>query len=82
MGEIIFNAGEEFSISHKVAYPYLIQQTKNLFAYPPSALTGPLARGDEKTIEENLKALEDDPFRDIYKSFIACYQHLNQIKST
>lgn len=70
---------KEFCISHKLAYPYLLQQTKNLTAYPPSALTGPLARGDKKTIEKNLKALDDDPFHDIYKSFITCYQQLKSI---
>jgi 2-dehydropantoate 2-reductase len=36
-----------------------------------SVLTGPLARGDHKTINKNIQALEDsqDPYADIYKAF-------------
>jgi len=39
--------------------------------YSNSVLTGPLARGDHKTINKNIQALEDsqDPYADIYKAF-------------
>ncbi|HLB43222.1 MAG TPA: DUF2520 domain-containing protein [Gammaproteobacteria bacterium] len=69
----------EFNISHSLAYPYLLQQMKNLIDDPSSAMTGPLVRGDLQTIKNNLTALQADPFYSVYKSFVACYQ---QIKET
>ncbi len=39
---------------------------------PPlsQALTGPIARRDLATIERNLKALEGDPYQEIYRAFV------------
>ena len=65
-----------FSIPKQAAYPYLQQITKNLIDNPDSALTGPLARGDHKTIAQNLKALEDDPFQAVYLAFKQAYSTL------
>ena len=64
----------EFNIPSSFAHPYLMQQIQNLLLHPQSALTGPLVRQDHSTIENNLKALEGDPFQLIYKSFVDCYQ--------
>jgi predicted short-subunit dehydrogenase-like oxidoreductase (DUF2520 family) len=33
-------------------------------------LTGPLARGDRKTISANLAALAGDPWRDVYRAIV------------
>ncbi len=71
---------QEFSIPASVAYPYLYQQTQNLLLNPDTALTGPLVRGDDATIEKNLAALEDDVFRNVYESFAAAYKKTEEIK--
>lgn len=68
----------EFNIPHVIGLPYLQQQMQNLFADHTSALSGPLVRGDLPTIEKNIAALEQDPFQEVYKSFIACHQKLNE----
>ncbi len=69
-----FNTLEaEFNLSPNIAYPYLKQQMQNLITNSNTALTGPLVRGDTKTIEKNLKALESDPFQAVYKSFVECF---------
>jgi len=58
-----------------ILHPYLRQTAENFILSPNSALTGPLARGDEKTVERNLHALEDDPLEDIYTAFMRFYQN-------
>ena len=68
---------KEFNFSSMVSHPYLLQQTQNLMSDPNSALTGPLTRNDMITIEKNLHALEGDPFQNIYKEFVACYQKIH-----
>lgn len=64
----------EFHFPPSIAFPYLLQQTKNLISNNKTALTGPLVRNDVNTIEKNIAALHFDPFQEIYKSFISCYQ--------
>jgi predicted short-subunit dehydrogenase-like oxidoreductase (DUF2520 family) len=49
---------------------------QNILLDPASALTGPLVRGDQQTLEKNLLALQEDPFQKVYESFIACYQNI------
>ena len=66
----------ELKIPAEMAFPYLKQQTQNLLTNYKTALTGPLVRNDTTTIKNNLHALEHDPFQEIYKSFISCYQQL------
>ena len=67
----------EFHISSEIAKPYLKQQTDNLIRDAKSALTGPLTRGDMETIQKNLAALDGDAFKNIYQSFVTCYETLN-----
>ena len=62
-----------FDIPAEAAHPFLAQTARNLVADPGRALTGPLARGDEETIADNLAALEGDPFHDIYSAFVRTY---------
>src|SRR3990167_2913497 len=63
----------EFNISHSLAHPYLLQQMQNIMDDAPSAMTGPLVRGDLQTIKTNLQALQADPFQVVYQSFITCF---------
>jgi predicted short-subunit dehydrogenase-like oxidoreductase (DUF2520 family) len=50
--------------------PYLRQVTKNFIAAHGSALTGPLSRGDQVTIERNLAALAGDGLQLLYRAFL------------
>jgi 2-dehydropantoate 2-reductase len=72
--KLFYQFQEEFNIPEAVAHPYLLQQTQNLIANSKTALTGPLVRGDQVTIEKNLHALDADPFKELYESFISCFQ--------
>jgi len=69
---------QEFNFPMSIAHPYLYQQTQNLINNSKSALTGPLVRGDQQTLEKNIAALAGDPFQEVYKSFVACYQKLKE----
>ena len=61
---------QDFGIPKKAAQPYLERITKNLLENPEAALTGPLQRGDAHTIENNLRALEGDPYQEVYRAFV------------
>jgi hypothetical protein len=64
---------ERFEIPPQAAVPFLSQLTKNLAAHPDESqrfFTGPIARGDFRTIDNHLKALEADPYRAVYEAFI------------
>jgi len=50
--------------------PYLRQVTENFIAAHGSALTGPLSRGDQVTIERNLAALAGDGLQPLYRAFL------------
>ncbi|TAL33488.1 MAG: DUF2520 domain-containing protein [Alphaproteobacteria bacterium] len=71
---------EEFGISPHTADMYLRQQADNLLANYKTALTGPLARGDQATIAKNLKALDHDPFQGIYQAFVEAWPSIKQEK--
>ena len=64
----------EFGMPPDSGHPFLQQQTENLLRDHVNALTGPLARGDEKTIAKNLEGLADDPYRRIYEAFVTVYK--------
>ncbi len=53
---------------------YLEVTVKNCFEMGDKGLTGPLSRGDEKSTLNHLKALEGDPFKDVYLAFIKAYR--------
>lgn len=50
-----------------------MQTLQNINQDYKHALTGPLARGDQDTIEKNLSALNNDAFKPVYESFINAY---------
>lgn len=56
-------------IPAEAARPYLETVLHNTLKNPQSALTGPLARGDQATVLKNIEALENDPFQKIYFAF-------------
>ena len=62
-----------FGIPASAAHPYLKRMAANLVADGHGALTGPLARGDAKTIAANLTALEGDPYHAVYAAFKKVY---------
>ncbi len=75
----LFNSFKnEFNLPSSIAHPYLLQHTQNLLNDPHAALTGPLVRGDRNTIEKNLSALHLDHFQDVYKSFVDCFNQLQE----
>lgn len=55
-------------------FPYLQQALNNFTQHPESALTGPLSRGDHRTIERNLQSLSGDPLQPVYEAFIELYE--------
>lgn len=63
----------QWQMPREMALPYLQSIIENLQSNSHSALTGPLARGDEVTIQKNLTALADDPFAKIYQAFVETY---------
>jgi hypothetical protein len=67
---------EQLNIPAHFAHSYLRQQTQNLLGNAKTALTGPLVRNDVITINKNIAALENDPFQEIYLSFVECYKKL------
>ncbi len=64
----------KFNLKKKIAYPYMEQVIENLIVKADEALTGPLARGDEATIQSNLEALKDDPYKKVYEAFVEAFK--------
>lgn len=69
-----------FGINKKYSFPYLKMISENLMK-SDLPLTGPLARGDKKVIEKNLLALQDEPFVEIYRSFVNTYNKIKESKN-
>lgn len=65
---------DELNLSAEFAFPYLQQQMKNLSQHPANAMTGPIVRGDQMTIQKNLAALAGDGLQAVYQSVVDCYQ--------
>ena len=61
---------DRLSLPRQVMLPYLKQVAMNLEREPHSALTGPVARGDQGTIAQHLIALEGDPYAAVYRAFV------------
>ncbi|MBA2654323.1 MAG: DUF2520 domain-containing protein [Gammaproteobacteria bacterium] len=70
------NLSDEFNIPISLSQIYLTQITQNLIANPENALTGPLVRHDYETINNNLASLKDDPFQEVYQTFVTCYDKI------
>ncbi len=61
---------QKLGLPENAALPYIEKVISNTFKNPSEAQTGPLVRKDVSTVEKNLHSLSDDPFQDIYKSFL------------
>lgn len=60
----------ELGLPDHVIDLYLDQNLKNFKTSPENSLTGPLARKDLPTITKNLNALKNDPYQNVYQSFV------------
>jgi len=68
---------QQLQLPATTLHAYLRQVTDNFIQSPTSALTGPLVRGDQQTIERNLQSLEGDPLQALYQAFVAFYGRAN-----
>jgi predicted short-subunit dehydrogenase-like oxidoreductase (DUF2520 family) len=64
----------QFGWSEAVSHAYLERVAGNFIRNPVAALTGPLVRNDQQTIERNIRSLDGDPLQDLYHAFIRFYQ--------
>lgn len=67
----------KFGINKEYTFPYLKMISENLINND-SPLTGPLARGDKKVMDNNLLALKDEPFAEIYSAFVNTYNKMKE----
>lgn len=58
-------------LPREVVWPYLEQIVFNLQKDYPTALTGPWARNDQRTIFKNQQALHNTPLADLYRSLLS-----------
>ena len=62
----------------EVFKPLLQKSVQNFLEHGEKALTGPLQRGDQATIEKHLTALKDSPLHDLYQEFVKFYNVISQ----
>lgn len=55
-------------ISREAMWPYLEKVLTEFMRDPQNSLTGPISRGDWRTIEKNLESLKGDSFRSVYEA--------------
>lgn len=67
----------DFGIDKNDLFPYLNKITQNLQT-DDNPLTGPLVRNDKKVINENITALKDDPFSEVYKAFVNTFDKIRK----
>jgi predicted short-subunit dehydrogenase-like oxidoreductase (DUF2520 family) len=65
---------QQFEWPAGILHSYLNQVAGNFIQTPESALTGPLVRNDDQTIERNIDSLNGDPLQDLYHAFHRFYQ--------
>lgn len=68
---------KQLQLPSELMLPYLRQVAANIEEDHTKALTGPLSRGDNSTIEKNLSALEGSSLHDLYKAFVSFYNRQN-----
>jgi predicted short-subunit dehydrogenase-like oxidoreductase (DUF2520 family) len=59
----------KLGLPHEILGPYLAQTLENTLADGGQALTGPLARGDYHTVQQNIAALGGDAYAEVYRAF-------------
>lgn len=68
----------KLSLPKEVLQLYLQQTAVNLLKDPDNALTGPLARGDYKTVDSNLSSLKDTELYNVYLTFVNLFESLQK----
>lgn len=66
---------DRLELPRTALYPYLDRVAVNLVS-SAEPLTGPLARGDSRTITRHLESLEGDPYQAVYASFVEAYERV------
>ncbi len=64
---------DDLLLPSQAAHQFLVSISENLIR-SNDPLTGPLKRGDAKTIERHLSQLKNSPLEDVYKSFIKLFE--------
>ena len=63
----------ELGMPREQVLPYLESVVRGLGG-TGAPLSGPLSRGDQATLQNNLAALKGDPFEQVYRAFVAAYE--------
>lgn len=63
-----------------IARVFAEQTIRNVFDFPETALTGPLARQDRQVQKMNLDALKGDRFAEVYQAFQFAYAEFKERK--
>jgi predicted short-subunit dehydrogenase-like oxidoreductase (DUF2520 family) len=71
--KVFEEAESRLGLERELFYPYVEQVTRNLMA-SQDPLTGPLARGDERTVAGHLAALAGDPYEEVYRAFVNAHR--------
>lgn len=66
----------EIGLGSEMIKPYMQKVFENTLENPHKNLTGPLVRGDTKTIEKNIAALGSYKERNLYQSFVELSQDM------
>jgi predicted short-subunit dehydrogenase-like oxidoreductase (DUF2520 family) len=64
----------KLGLSKNILIPYIKQILKNIENNYDNALTGPIQRGDELTMKNNIKALDEDEWKNLYRAFQMVYK--------
>ncbi|EKD74978.1 MAG: hypothetical protein ACD_44C00270G0003 [uncultured bacterium] len=78
--KLFYEFQNTFNFPPHLAHPYLKQIFLNIKNDPENCLTGPFLRRDITTIQNNIEALNNDIFQEIYTSFWNCYQKPEGLK--
>jgi predicted short-subunit dehydrogenase-like oxidoreductase (DUF2520 family) len=78
-GKFFNDLETKFKIPRKAAFPYLDAIAHNVQKYGSESLSGPLARGDQATINRNLDSLQGDPYQSVYKAFVNAFTESKKI---
>lgn len=70
--KFIYELGKQ-NLDPELARTYAEQTIRNVFDFPATALTGPLARQDRNVQKMNLEALKGDRFAEVYQAFQFAY---------
>ena len=60
-------------LPREILLPYLERTCRNTATSGGGALTGSLARGDRATTERDLRALDGDPYAEVFRAFTRVY---------